>query len=289
MAFKPDRLQGIKNRAKPLRWLLAVILLISVFVFSLNAKEKMKTITCPLENAPLTAIDENTPNKVLYKEKLEYSISWGIMKVGKSFIHIDKTALIDGNTAYHMISKARSAGIVKTFYRVKDVNESWPDVNFNRSYGYLKKLQEGKYFYNEWLVFDYKNMAYRGEKLNKKNIIRKISDKLQGDAHDVLSSLYYLRTLKLEIGKDILINVNTKRDWQLKVKVLRKEKIKTPFGRRKCIVVEPRVGNEGIFVPKKGKRMYVWLTDDEEKIPLMLKAEIFIGAITAKLVKRKYE
>ncbi|MCG2725577.1 MAG: DUF3108 domain-containing protein [Elusimicrobia bacterium] len=249
----------------------------------------MKTITCPLENATETAIDETTPNKTFYKEKLEYEISWGIMNVGKSFIHIDRTALIDGNTAYHMISKARTSGMVKKFYSVRDINESWPDVNFNRSYGYLKKLQEGKYFYNEWLVFDYENMTYRGEKLNKKNIVRKVKNKLQRDVHDVLSSLYYLRTLKLEQGKDVLVNVNTKRDWQLRVKVLKKEKIKTPFGRRKCIVVEPRVGNEGIFVPKEGKKMYVWLTDDKERIPVMLKAEIFIGSIKAELVKRKYE
>jgi Protein of unknown function (DUF3108) len=265
------------------------ILLISFTALNLSAKEKMKAITCPLENAPEITMDASVANQIFYKERLEYKISWGIMKVGKSFIEIDKAVLIDGNTAYHMISRARSAGIAKTFYRVRDVNESWPDVNFNRSYGYLKKLQEGKYFYNEWLVFDYKNMTFYGEKLNKKNIIKKIGDKLQKDVHDVLSSLYYFRTMKLEPGKDLLVNMNTKRDWQLTLRVLKRKKIKTPFGKRKCILVEPGVGNEGIFVPKKGKSMYVWLTDDEERIPVMLIAEIFIGSIKAKLVKRKYE
>jgi hypothetical protein len=45
-------------------------------------------------------------------------------------------------------------------------------------------------------------------------------------------------------------------------------------------------GEEGIFVAKAGKRMLVWITDDEFKLPLMLRAEIFIGSVTAKLVRR---
>ncbi len=265
------------------------IVLISFSILNLSAKEKMKTIVCPLTNAPEVTINENTPNKGFYKERLEYKISWGIMKVGKSFMEINKAVLINGNTAYHILSRARSAGIAKTFYRVRDINESWPDVSFNRSYGYLKRLQEGNYFYNEWLVFDYEKMAYYGEKLNKKNIIKEIGAKLQRDVHDVLSSLYYFRTMKLEVGKDMLVNINTKKDWQLTLRVLKREKIKTALGKRKCILVEPGVGNEGIFVPKKGKKMYVWLTDDEDRIPVLLVAEIFIGSIKAKLVKRKFE
>lgn len=264
--------------------------LILFSILNLTAKEEGKNINCPLVNAPETVIDENAPNKAFYKEKLEYKISWGIMKVGKSFIHIDKAVLINGNTAYHMISKARSAGIVKNFYKVRDLNESWPDIKFNRSYGYSKKLREGKYFYDEWVVFDYENMKYTGEKLNKKkNIIKKVASDLSKSVHDVLSSLYYMRTMKLEPGKDIVVDVNTRKEWKLQIKVLRREKIKTPFGKRECLVVEPRVGEEGIFVPKKGKRMFVWITDDEDRIPVMLKAEIFIGAVKAKLVKRKYE
>ncbi|MBU2530091.1 MAG: DUF3108 domain-containing protein [Elusimicrobia bacterium] len=269
--------------------LLLFIILSSSSLLNLSAKENMKTIVCPLSNVPEVAINENIPNQIFYKERLEYIISWGIMKVGRSFIEIDKAVLINGNTAYHMISRARTSGAAKTLYRVEDVNESWPDVNFSRSYGYLKKLQEGKYFYNEWLVFDYENMTFYGEKLNKKNIIRKIGAELQKDVHDVLSSLYYFRTMKLEPGKDMMVSVNTKKDWQLTLRVLKREKIQTPFGKRNCILVEPGVGNEGIFVPKKGKKMYVWLTDDKERIPVMLVAEIFIGAIKAKLVKRKYE
>ncbi len=45
-------------------------------------------------------------------------------------------------------------------------------------------------------------------------------------------------------------------------------------------------GEEGIFVAKAGKRMLVWITEDELKVPMMLKAEIFIGSVTAKLVRR---
>ena len=95
--------------------------------------------------------------------------------------------------------------------------------------------------------------------------------------------------MELKPDSSLEIKVNTKKNWAMTVKVLRAEKAKTGYGKFKCYVVEPRVGDEGLFVPKKGKRMFVWLTDDNLRLPLMLKAEIFIGSITARLVKRTME
>ena len=65
--------------------------------------------------------------------------------------------------------------------------------------------------------------------------------------------------------------------------------MKTDFGKKKCILFEPMVGDEGLFVAKAGRRMLVWITDDELKLPMVLKAEIFIGSITARLVRRTIE
>ena len=69
--------------------------------------------------------------------------------------------------------------------------------------------------------------------------------------------------------------------------VVRNEKIATIFGKKKCIVGEPKVGEEGIFVSKTGKRLFVWLTDDDDQIPVLLKAETFFGSVSAKLTKRE--
>ena len=224
-----------------------------------------------------------------FGETLEYEISWGVIMVGRAWLKIDKVVTIEGRPVYHIISRAKSASFIENFYHVDDINEAWLDPSDMKSFGYYKKLQEGGYFHNEWTLFDMAAKSFYGEKMNKKGEISKFEGFLDGPVNDVLSSLYAVRVMELKPDSSLEIKVNTKKNWAMTVKVLRAEKAKTDYGKFKCYVVEPRVGDEGLFVPKKGKRMFVWLTNDNLRLPLMLKAEIFMGSVTAKLVKRTVE
>ena len=219
-------------------------------------------------------------------ETLEYEISWGAITVGRAWLRIDELVMIEGKPVYHIISTSKSTAFIEKFYHVDDVNEAWLDPASMKSFGYYKKLQEGGYFHNEWVLFDMAAGSFRGEKMNKKRQISKFEGALDGPVNDVLSAVYAVRVMELKPDSRLKINVNTKKNWAMTVKVLRAEKAKTDYGKFRCYVVEPRVGEEGLFVPKKGKRMFVWLTDDALRLPLILKAEIFIGSITARLVKR---
>ena len=61
-----------------------------------------------------------------------------------------------------------------------------------------------------------------------------------------------------------------------------KDTVKTKAGTFKCIVVEPMISGEGIFV-SKGKSLKVWLTDDEFRMPVKMTVEVFIGSVKAEL------
>ena len=65
---------------------------------------------------------------------------------------------------------------------------------------------------------------------------------------------------------------------------LRREMIEVPAGRFKTGVVEPFLRQEGIFV-QKGKRLQVWLTDDERHVPVFMRVEIIFGSISAYLLR----
>ena len=80
----------------------------------------------------------------------------------------------------------------------------------------------------------------------------------------------------------VLDIVNREKQYPLIVKVLKKETVKTPAGKFNCIVVEPQIRGEGIFVAK-GKSLKVWLTDDKYKMPVKMEAEVFIGSVYAEL------
>lgn len=219
-------------------------------------------------------------------ETLEYDIYWGLVYVGRSYLKIEKTVDISSRPAWHIVSEARSGAFINNFYKVADRNDAWMDAENLRSYGYYKKISEGKYFSNEWTVFDYAAKKYYGKKLNRKHQLSEFEGALETPVNDVLSALYRMRTMQLAPGQHIEMDVNTRRNWSFTIKAGKREKISTPYGRKKCLLLEPMAGEEGIFVAKAGKRMLVWITDDELKLPLMLRAEIFIGSVTAKLVRR---
>ena len=130
--------------------------------------------------------------------------------------------------------------------------------------------------------------TFKGQKINKNNIAAEQSGQLSGPVQDILSSLYFTRTQKLETGKDIILDVNTQKNWPLVIKVYKKERVKTPAGEFECYVVEPKIREEGIFVAK-GKKLMIWLTADEERIPVLMKAEVFIGHVSARLVRHFHE
>jgi len=219
-------------------------------------------------------------------ETLEYDIYWGAVYVGKSYIRIDGAVMISSRPAWHIISEAKSGSFLANFYKVADRNDAWMDTENLSSYGYYKKISEGSHFFNEWVVFDLPGKRFYGEKFNKKSQRNPVEGPLEKPVNDVLSALYRMRSMNLQPGADVELDVNTKRDWRIRIKAGKREKISTPYGKKQCIKFEPMAGEEGIFVAKKGRRMLVWLTDDELKVPMMLKAEIFIGSVTAKLVRR---
>ena len=74
--------------------------------------------------------------------------------------------------------------------------------------------------------------------------------------------------------------------YQVRVRILGKEDVETPIGFFKTIKVEPVVEDmEIIFDKKKNGKLYIWLTDDEKKVPVKMKSELAIGAIQALLTE----
>ncbi|HNW45271.1 MAG TPA: DUF3108 domain-containing protein [Elusimicrobiales bacterium] len=219
-------------------------------------------------------------------ETLEYEIYWGVINVGRSFLRIEETVNIASRPAWHLVSEAKSSSFINNFYKVDDRNESWMDVETLNSYGYYKKLSEGRHFLNEWAIFDLPAKKYYGQKINRKRELSSFDGLLEHTVNDMLSAVYRVRAMKLAPGGSYQMEVNTKKTWPLTIKTFKTEKIETPYGKRKCLLVEPMAGEESLFVAKAGKRMLIWVTQDELQLPLVLKAEIFIGSITAKLVRR---
>lgn len=220
-----------------------------------------------------------------FPERLIYDVNWGIIGVGQATLEVEDVVDFGGRPAYHIVSRAISNHFCDGFYKVRDLNESWMDARTLSSLGYAKKLREGHYFRDEWLLNDdgkwVAKMAGRDGNYAVQTGTAPIG------VQDILSAMYYLRGRPIEVGRDIVLDVNTRQNWPLVVRVIKKEKVKTGAGKFQAYLVEPALRHEGIFV-QKGNRLQIWLSDDAKHVPVMMKVDVFFGSITAKLDKMVY-
>ncbi|NOZ60851.1 MAG: DUF3108 domain-containing protein [Calditrichaeota bacterium] len=223
------------------------------------------------------SIDRVIPNNAFdVKEKLTFIIRYGPIKAGTAIMSIPKIVEKMGRQCYKIQTEARSSAFFSAFFKVRDKIISYMDKNGLFSWGFEKHLREGKFSSDRVVVYD----QYHGWAVTNK----KDSLQIPPDVHDILTSFYFIRTQKLEVGKSLFLdNHADNKLYPLEVKVHKKERIRVKAGTFDCVVVEPILRAEGLF--KSKGRLLVWLTDDERKIPVQMKSKIIIGYITAELKK----
>ncbi len=218
----------------------------------------------------------------VFPEKLVFSMSWGLLSVGEATLGVDKIVMFNGRPAYHLVSEARSNSFCDTFYVVRDLNESWLDARTLTSLGYSKKVREGHFFRDEWVLYDRDTSTFVNRRTGKDGNFNVRVGTIPAQVQDILSSIFYTRAQALQDGAEVRINVNTPDNWPLIIKVMNRESLKVPVGKFRSVQVEPAMAREGIFV-QKGKRLRLWFSDDPQKRMLMMKAEVFFGNVTATL------
>ena len=230
------------------------------------------------------AVSTDLARLTVFPEHLTYSVSWGLVSVGEATLGVREAVGFNGAPAYHVVSEARSNRFCDTFYKVRDLNESWVDARSLSSLGFSKRLREGHFFRDEWVLFDRTARTFLAKKTNRGGDFSWSGGTIPVHVQDILSSAYYVRSQKLEPGTEVVVDVNTNRNWPLVIRVLRRETVKTPAGTFPCLVIEPALREEGIFI-QKGRKLQLWLTDDARKVPVLMRVEVFFGHITATLSK----
>jgi len=220
-------------------------------------------------------------------EDLVFVIRWGVLTGGYATLTIPSIDVVQGSPAFHILSEARSTGIVDTFYKVRDRNEAWLDTTLPRSLRYSKKIQEGSYRVDQVVELDQAARQFHmTEVRHDKDLTEDKRGGIPANVLDILGSLYYVRTLPLEVGKSFTIDVHSgEKTWPLVVKIKNRERVTVKAGAFDCYRVEPVLREPGIFI-SKGKKLEVWLTADARRMPVLMRSEIFIGHVSAELVRQ---
>jgi hypothetical protein len=218
----------------------------------------------------------------VFPENLVFDVSWGFVSVGQATLGVDKLVMFNGRPAYHIVSTARSNSFCDTFYPVRDLNESWLDARTLTSLGYSKKLREGHYWRDVWVLYDRDAGTFVERQTRKNGHFEVKTGTIPARVQDILSSVYFVRAHDLPVGGSVVVDVNTPDNWPLIVKVEKKETVTVPAGTIPTVLVEPAMRKEGLFI-QKGKRLRLWLSDDAARRPVLMKVQVFFGHITAAL------
>ncbi len=210
-------------------------------------------------------------------ERLTFEIGYGFVKAGTAIMGIPGLVESDGRACYRIVSVAESNAFVSAFFPVRDVAESLLDVRDLVTRRFEKTLREGNYRAHDLVEFDHeRQVAVYPE---REEVVP-----LASGTQDILSSLYVVRMLDLEVGRSVFIeNHADRRNYPLEILVLRRERVTVPAGTFDCIVVEPRMKGAGLFSHKG--RLWVWLTDDDRRLPVMMRSKVVIGSISAELAE----
>lgn len=216
-------------------------------------------------------------------EFLKYKIHYGLLNAGFTSVEVRET---QDENKLHAIGKGWTTGMVSFLFKVNDRYETYIDKETNRPTRFIRKINEGGYKKDKEILFDFK--THQAQVFDYKNDTE-ASFFIQNNVQDMLSSFYYLRSLDLKtLQENDSIDVNMffdERMHNIRVLVLGRDVLKTDFGEINCIKIRPLVLEGRVF--KDEENVTLWLSDDDNKIPIKIKASILVGSVKAELIEFK--
>lgn len=222
-------------------------------------------------------------------ELIEYKMSYGIFTVGKGSTRIDKQYYkINNRDCFKVDVFGKTVGMVDW---VADVDDQWgayidtaalvPHVSY-------RKIREGKYKKDEIINFDHMNGKIEAKVFSHKTGKFKPSVFYDAPAQvrDLISGFMYLRTQdlsKIKIGDTVLISGFFEDTfYKLNIVFKGREVIKTKAGKFRTLVFKPLMPENSLF---KGKdSITAWFSDDKNRIPLKVSADMFIGSAGVEII-----
>lgn len=198
-----------------------------------------------------------------------------------------QTTQYQSKPVYKLMAVGNTLKAYDNFYKVRDTFVSYVDTAGLKPYFFQRKTSEGSYLAYENTKFDYdKNLISMSISKDKEPYVN--TSLLYRDCtFDVLSMVYRARNIdfgKCKINDKIPMRMVVDGEISdLFIRYLGKEQVTTREGRTfNCVKFSPLLMEGTIF--EAGEGMTVWVTDDRNRIPIVVEAKILIGSVKAVFV-----
>mgnify|MGYP005842812039 CR=1 FL=1 len=220
-------------------------------------------------------------------EVLHFGVEWRLIHAGNATLRWSGAPANNG--AREVGLTLRSAGLVNALYKVNDVYSTMLEDAFCATAVSIK-AEEGRRRRDTKITFDRTGgkAQYLERDLVKDEIVGAREIDVPPCVHDVIGALYRLRSMKLAPGQTVELPVSDgKKSVMARVEAQAREKVKTKAGVYQTVRYEAHLFND-ILYRRKG-RLYVWLTDDDLRVPVQIRARLqfHIGTITFQLEKQE--
>jgi len=242
----------------------------------------MKKIVILLILPLLFSFDSQREDAFQTGEWFKFRVHYGLINAGYATLEIQE-GVINSKKVYHVIGKGYSTGMSRLFFKVDDLYESYFDKVTGNPYKYVRKINEGGYTKNQEGFFNQASdrvvVKDYGNNTEKTYVI-------PNNTQDIVSTFYYLRNYptidKLKVGESVAIDMFLDEEiTKFKLKFIGREDIETKFGVIPTMIFRPLVQSGRVF--KEQEALTVWISDDDNKIPVRIQANLTVGSIKADL------
>ena len=214
-------------------------------------------------------------------ESLRYKMSYsGFLRAGTAVLEVNEKEL-NGKTVFYTKGKGWTSGMIKWFFEVDDLYESYFDKDSVKPYLFKRKIDEGGYKKHRITSFNYNSKKAYVQDFT----IQKDTSVAFSNVQDILSSFYYLRNKDvsgMKVGEEIAIDMFLDSQvYPFKLRFLGTETLKTKFGKINTLIFRPLVQSGRVF--KAQESVTLWITADANKIPIKIKADLAVGSLRAEL------
>ena len=210
-------------------------------------------------------------------ERIEYRVHYGFINAAEARVEVANSVVrVNNRPCYRVNVTGRTVGAFDLVSRVRDQWRSYIDTAAIVPQMFQQNIEENKFRKQETLTFNHgSDVVYLDNKEDKKSF------KVPDNVHDVISGYYFLRTMNFDrFSEGQLIEVPTffsGEVYPMRVRYRGKDVVKTKFGKIRVIKLNPVMPNNKLF--KGDDSVRIWVSDDDNKVPVKVEVDLWIGAL----------
>lgn len=217
--------------------------------------------------------------------KLYYQLNFIWIAAGEATFKVK-----DLGDRYYISIDGHTVSAFEWFYKVKDHYESVIDKKTLLPLSFTREVHEGKYEWWDKFFFDQVHHKVSASKGGPNKVTKYYNAELTDCMHDLISIIYNVRNVNFDQyneGQQFKVKVFVEEEYPLSVQLMGKhlETRIRGLGKQKTYLIRPQVVSGHFF--NEDTRMDIYISDDGNRLPLMIESPVSVGNVKAILKEYK--